>query len=608
MKTALIAARAFVVLVASASATAATLSVAPDKPSYAVGETIVLTVTGDDQNASAFGIYGRLRYDAALTQTLSASQTTLQGASGSWIPGALEIGDGFAAAFDQISSNFSEGDTATNLPGVLGTITLVAEAPGHVTVAWETSPNPLDFFGLTSAPSAEFDIVGPATPKLSVKADKDAYIVGEPITLTVTGDDAGTSANVAFGRLKYSSALTETVSTAQVQIQGENTPWTEGTLASGDGFAEAFNQVSNPAQTAVNLPGSLGTIKLVAEAPGTVTVAWETSDPANALSFFGLTSATGAAFDILDQPVGPLTIVPSKTSVTVGETFTLTVMGDDQGATAYGIYGRLKYDAALTQTVSVSQTRLQGASGAWNTGFLAIGDGFATAFDQISNNFSEGDTALNLPGVLSTVTLVAEAPGFVSVGWATETTDPAYALDFFGRTSAPGTGVNIVAAPPSCSLDTDCDDGDACTLDVCTASGCSHTPIDGDGDGIPDCSDNCPLVANPGQQDGNQDGEGDACDSSPPDTVIISGPTGVHKTTNVTNDRTPTFTFDAPGEQGTATFSCQLDAAAFAPCTSPFTTPSLANGPHTLWVQATDSSGKTDPTPASVRFAVASKR
>ncbi len=37
---------------------------------------------------------------------------------------------------------------------------------------------------------------------------------------------------------------------------------------------------------------------------------------------------------------------------------------------------------------------------------------------------------------------------------------------------------------------------------------------DSDGDGVPDASDNCPLVANAGQQDCDNDGTGDACESS----------------------------------------------------------------------------------------------
>ncbi len=39
--------------------------------------------------------------------------------------------------------------------------------------------------------------------------------------------------------------------------------------------------------------------------------------------------------------------------------------------------------------------------------------------------------------------------------------------------------------------------------------------VDGDGDGVPDANDNCPLAPNAGQADADADGRGDACDNCP---------------------------------------------------------------------------------------------
>ena len=43
-----------------------------------------------------------------------------------------------------------------------------------------------------------------------------------------------------------------------------------------------------------------------------------------------------------------------------------------------------------------------------------------------------------------------------------------------------------------CLSAADCDDGDPCTIDACAGNLCTHTAPDSDGDGVPDCRDQCP--------------------------------------------------------------------------------------------------------------------
>lgn len=68
------------------------------------------------------------------------------------------------------------------------------------------------------------------------------------------------------------------------------------------------------------------------------------------------------------------------------------------------------------------------------------------------------------------------------------------------------------------------------------------------------------------------------------ETTIDSGPAGL------TNDPTPTFTFSSPDPNATA-FDCAVDSETFLSCSSPFTTPSLAEGSHTFSVTPRDAGG-----------------
>ena len=82
-------------------------------------------------------------------------------------------------------------------------------------------------------------------------------------------------------------------------------------------------------------------------------------------------------------------------------------------------------------------------------------------------------------------------------------------------------------------------------------------------------------------------------DSLPPQTTLVSGPTGS------VGDPTPTFAFSGGAGDD---LECRVDAAAFAPCSSPWTTPVLADGSHTAESRAVDEAGNADPTP--VRWAI----
>jgi hypothetical protein len=73
-----------------------------------------------------------------------------------------------------------------------------------------------------------------------------------------------------------------------------------------------------------------------------------------------------------------------------------------------------------------------------------------------------------------------------------------------------------------------------------------------------------------------------------------------------THDRTPTFRFAS--NEDDARFECRLDRTRFKPCRSPYTTPRLRLGRHTFQVRARDSSGRTDPSPASYGFRVLGKK
>jgi hypothetical protein len=85
-------------------------------------------------------------------------------------------------------------------------------------------------------------------------------------------------------------------------------------------------------------------------------------------------------------------------------------------------------------------------------------------------------------------------------------------------------------------------------------------------------------------------------DLTPPETTILTGPTGL------VAQASASFTFSS-NETG-VTYACSFDGAAFVACDSPETAMALAQGAHTFGVRATDAAGHTDGSPASRAWTV----
>jgi PEP-CTERM motif-containing protein len=140
-----------------------------------------------------------------------------------------------------------------------------------------------------------------------------------------------------------------------------------------------------------------------------------------------------------------LAVVPDKPWYYNGETITLSIMGDAQGATTYGIFGRLKFnglalDNGTRTQKTIGPTFTKGTLDAGDTNVNGADTAYAEAFDQVAL-FATYQTATN---PISTVTLIAGSLYFGVVNVAWDITTPGFALDFFGLTNAPGTTFTVI--------------------------------------------------------------------------------------------------------------------------------------------------------------------
>ena len=119
---------------------------------------------------------------------------------------------------------------------------------------------------------------------------------------------------------------------------------------------------------------------------------------------------------------------------------------------------------------------------------------------------------------------------------------------------------------------------------------------DGDGDGVADADDNCPDVANPGQENTYGDSRGDACEEppAPSDTtdpvVTVHTPAGANGAGWYSTDPI-SVPVSATDDTGVTSFTCTLDGNNVT-VTNPGTV-SVGEGTHTVACEAADAAGNT---------------
>jgi hypothetical protein len=143
-----------------------------------------------------------------------------------------------------------------------------------------------------------------------------------------------------------------------------------------------------------------------------------------------------------------LSIELDQASYTPGDTITMTIRGDSDGALSYFGFGRLEYSAAALSNPSVVRyVPPADRTGEWLLGGAALGCNPTNCFvinmiwPYLPNPPSApwptaGVDPSAEPFVYGVVTATAGTPGTYTIGWNTDI-GSGFELDFFGLTNAP---------------------------------------------------------------------------------------------------------------------------------------------------------------------------
>lgn len=221
-------------------------------------------------------------------------------------------------------------------------------------------------------------------------------------------------------------------------------------------------------------------------------------------------------------------------------------------ATYYGTFD--ESGTLVTFTVWADETVKEFAFSAANTSCGSLSEGKVEGFDTVGE---EHDF------------LIGPAAGFNARGrfdeFRTARGTLRIPIPFGGECLIPWTATTTAQLPPEC-----------------------HDNHDNDGDG---------KVDHPADPDCVSKNHSPERDTTPPDTIITSGPLN-----GATVGRGAVFQFAGYPSSDTASFLCQLDTAPYEPCTTGKSYFPLTEGQHTFRVKAVDAAGNQDPSPATRTF------
>lgn len=172
-----------------------------------------------------------------------------------------------------------------------------------------------------------------------------------------------------------------------------------------------------------------------------------------------LTAAALAVSAFLAFTAQAATLVATfdKSTYSIGETITLTVTGNAQGAASNDVHGTMFYDASLMTAGGGAQNTLTSFGGGlpWITGALPANNPSQSpqTNDPVIFNQINGGGSFTVDQLLiATRTFTATAAGVANFSWLTNATFPAENLTFFGLTNASIPSITIVPEPTTAAL------------------------------------------------------------------------------------------------------------------------------------------------------------